>query len=208
MHTNASQAHTDKRRCCGIRNAPGSIEHLPNRSGWIKGSDIPKTLGKIKKSFRRRYPTYARTVYPINSNDQFASVWLSDPNNEENKEWWDIPWPPYEGDPPFPGSWEAPGLPWDDTSAGRRRREMYTGVQVHDPLYRYQSDSDTDGSMQAAVPEDISNLNIDANPALKRPESAITSIEEATEEPAAKKARTGKPQHSPRHSLLLFISLL
>ncbi|PCD37295.1 hypothetical protein AU210_005797 [Fusarium oxysporum f. sp. radicis-cucumerinum] len=185
------EAHTDKRRCCGIRNAPGSIERLPNRSGWIKGSDIPKALGKIKKSFRRRYPTYARTVYPTNSSDQFASVWRSDPNNPDNNEWWDIPWPPYEGDPPFPGSWEAPGLPWDDTSDGRKRRKMYTGVEVPDTLYKYQSDTDTDGSMHATVPEDIRNLNIDATPALKRPESAITSIEEETEEPAAKKAKTG-----------------
>ncbi|ENH63891.1 hypothetical protein FOC1_g10008033 [Fusarium oxysporum f. sp. cubense race 1] len=185
------EAHTDKRRCCGIRNAPGSIERLPNRSGWIKGSDIPKALGKIKKSFRRRYPTYARTIYPTNSSDQFSSVWRSDPNNPDNNEWWDIPWPPYEGDPPFPGSWEAPGLPWDDTSDGRKRRKMYTGVEVPDTLYTYQSDTDTDGSMHATVPEDISNLNIDATPALKRPESAITSIEEETEEPAAKKAKTG-----------------
>ncbi|KAK2678990.1 hypothetical protein RAB80_004171 [Fusarium oxysporum f. sp. vasinfectum] len=185
------EAHTDKRRSCGIRNAPGSIECLPNRSGWIKGSDIPKALGKIKKSFRHRYPTYARTIYPTNSSDQFASVWRSDPNNPDNNEWWDIPWPPYEGDPPFPGSWEAPGLPWDDTSDGRKRRKMYTGVEVPDTLYTYQSDTDTDGSMHATVPEDISNLNIDATPALKRPESAITSIEEETEEPAAKKAKTG-----------------
>ncbi|KAH7489804.1 hypothetical protein FOMA001_g3651 [Fusarium oxysporum f. sp. matthiolae] len=185
------EAHTDKIRCCGIRNAPGSIERLPNRSGWIKGSDIPKVLGKIKKSFRRRYPTYARTIYPTNSSDQFASVWRSDPNNPDNNEWWDIPWPPYEGDPPFPGSWEAPGLPWDDTSDGRKRRKTYTGVEVPDTLYKYQSDTDTDGSMHATVPEDISNLNIDATPALKRPESAITSIEEETEEPAAKKAKTG-----------------
>ncbi|KAF4959576.1 hypothetical protein FGADI_1643 [Fusarium gaditjirri] len=185
------EAHTDKRRCCGIRNAPGSIERLPNRSGWIKGSDIPKALGKIKKSFRSRYPTYARTVYPTNSSDQFASVWRSDPNNSDNSEWWDIPWPPYEGDPPFPGSWEAPGLPWDNTSAGRKRRKMYTGVEVPDTAYTYQSDSDTDGSMHGTVPEDISNLNIDATPALKRPESAITSIEEATEEPAAKKPKIG-----------------
>ncbi|KAH7172842.1 hypothetical protein DER46DRAFT_657512 [Fusarium sp. MPI-SDFR-AT-0072] len=185
------EAHTDKRRCCGIRNAPGSVERLPNRSGWIKGCDIPKALGKIKKSFRRRYPTYARTVYPTNSSDQFASVWRSDPNNPDNNEWWDIPWPPYEGDPPFPGSWEAPGLPWDDTLDGQKRRKMYTGVEVPDTLYTYQSDTDTDGSMPATVPEDISNLKIDATPALKRPESAITSIEEETEEPAAKKAKTG-----------------
>ncbi|KAJ4121514.1 hypothetical protein NW760_005232 [Fusarium oxysporum] len=68
---------------------------------------------------------------------------------------------------------------------------MYTGVEVPDTLYTYQSDTDTDGSMHATVPEDISNLNIDATPALKRPESAITSIEEETEEPAAKKAKTG-----------------
>ncbi|CVK98981.1 related to transaldolase [Fusarium proliferatum] len=186
------EAHTDKKRCCRIRNAPGSIEGLPNRSGWIKYSDIPKALGEIKISFLRRYPTYARTVYPTKSSDHFASVWRSDPNNPDNDEWWDIPWPPYEGDPPFPGSWEAPGLPWDDTSDGRKRRKLYTGIEVPDSLYEYQSEPDTDGSMSATVPENIGNLTIDATPALKRPESAITSIEEETEEqPATKKPKIG-----------------
>ncbi|KAF5977705.1 transaldolase [Fusarium bulbicola] len=187
------EAHTDKKRCCRIRNAPGSIERLPNRSGWIKGSDVRKQLGEIKRSFRRRYPTYARTIYPTNPNDQYASVWRSDPNNSDNFEWWDIPWPPYEGDPPFPGSWVAPGLPWDDTFDGRKRRKMYTGVEVPDSRYKYQSETETDGSMRGLVPENIPrNLTIDGTPALKRPESAIASIEEETEEqPAAKKPKLG-----------------
>ncbi|PNP86400.1 hypothetical protein FNYG_00102 [Fusarium nygamai] len=187
------EAHTDKRRCCGIRNAPGSTERLPNRSGWIKGSDIPKgLLGDIKKSFCRRYPTYARTLYPTNPADHYVSVWRSDPNNPENDAWWDIPWPPYEGDPPFPGKWEAPGLPWDNTVGGRKRRKMYTGVEVPDSLYVNQSETDTDVSMRGTVPENISNLIIDATPALKRPERPIASIEEETEEqPAAKKPKIG-----------------
>lgn len=149
-------------------------------------------------SFLRRYPTYARTVYPTKSSDHFASVWRSDPNNPDNDEWWDIPWPPYEGDPPFPGSWEAPGLPWDNTSDGRKRRKLYTGIEVPDSLYEYQSELDTDGSMSATFPENIGNLTIDATPALKRPESAITSIEEETEEqPAAKKPKIGKSHSLP-----------
>ncbi|KAF5632398.1 transaldolase [Fusarium tjaetaba] len=186
------KAHTNKLLCCRIRNAPGSTERLPNRSGWIKGSDIPETLGDIKKSFRRRYPTYARTLYPTNPADHYISIWRSDPNNPENSVWWDIPWPPYEGDPPFPGRWEAPGLPWDNTKGGRKRRKMYTGVEVPDSLYINQSETDTDVSMRGTFPENLSNLTIDATPALKRPERPIASIEEETEEqPAAKKPKLG-----------------
>jgi hypothetical protein len=196
LHTNTQQAHTNKLLCCGIRNAPGSTERLPNRSGWIKGSDIPEALGDIKKSFRRRYPTYARTLYPTNPADHYVSIWRSDPNHPENSVWWDIPWPPYEGDPPFPGKWEAPGLPWDNTKGGRKRRKMYTGVEVPDSLYINQSETDTDVSMRGTVPENLSNLTIDATPALKRPERPIASIEEeAEEQPAAKKPKLGKSTH-------------
>ncbi|KAF9772353.1 hypothetical protein IL306_009950 [Fusarium sp. DS 682] len=198
------ESHTDKQRCCGIRNAPGDPEKLPNRSGWIKSSDMPKKLGQLKDKFRRRYPTYARTIYPTNPADHFASVWRSDPNNPDNKDWWEIPWPPYEGYPPFPGTWEAPGMPWDDTTAGRKRRDKYIGIQARDPSYRYQSDSDSGESIQPDIREDISDLAIDANPGLKRPGSEITSAEEVeAEEPVAKKAKTGESLHFSSNFLLL-----
>ncbi|KAF4337425.1 hypothetical protein FBEOM_8702 [Fusarium beomiforme] len=188
---NEVKAHTDKKRCCRIRNAIGDHEHLPNRSGWIKGSNMPKKLTAIKDKFRRRYPTYARTIYPTNQIDNFASVWRSDPNNEDNKAWWDIPWPPYEGNPPFPGSWEAPEMPQDDNTPGRKQGSSFKGILPADSRYRYQSDSDSEESIHPDIREDISDLAIDATTALKRPGSDITSAEEVqAEEPAAKKART------------------
>ncbi|KAF4973139.1 hypothetical protein FSARC_483 [Fusarium sarcochroum] len=188
--------HTDKTRCCGIRNGKGSPDHLPNRSGWIRASDLPKKLGALKEKFLRRYPTYARTIYPTNAADHYASVWRSDPNNEDNKEWWDIPWPPYEGHPPFPGSWVNPGMPWDDSLAGKKRKDGFLGSKVHDPAYRYQSDSDSDESLKPDV-DDIAELKDDASNAsagLKRrrtSEAATPSADETAEDagPAVKKAK-------------------
>ncbi|KIL85808.1 hypothetical protein FAVG1_10777 [Fusarium avenaceum] len=188
--TRELEFHTDKDRCCGIRNGRGSAVHLPNRSGWIRARELPKKLGDIKEKFRRRYPTYARTLYPTKASDNYASVWRSDPNNEDNMEWWDIPWPPYEGLPPFPGSWEAPGLPWDDTVAGRKRREQYIGQHVHDPTYRYSSDSDSDDGLRPDV-DDLAELQSDISVGQKRRASASTSTND-TDAPAAKKAKKGK----------------
>ncbi|KAH7251547.1 hypothetical protein BKA59DRAFT_394120 [Fusarium tricinctum] len=192
--------HTDKDRCCGIRNGRGSAVHLPNRSGWIRARDLPKKLGDIKEKFRRRYPTYTRTLYPTKASDNYASVWRSDPNNEDNMAWWDIPWPPYEGLPPFPGSWEAPDLPWDDTAAGRKRREQYIGQHVHDPAYRYSSDSDSDDGLRPDE-DDLAELQSDISVGQKRRASASTSAND-TDAPAAKKAKKNKTGMSPRwHSV-------
>ncbi|KAM0551863.1 hypothetical protein ACHAPJ_008199 [Fusarium lateritium] len=182
-------------RCCRIRNGKGSPDHLPNRSGWIRASDLPKKLGTLKEKFLRRYPTYARTIYPTNAADHYASVWRSDPNNEDNKDWWDIPWPPYEGRSPFPGSWIDPGMPWDDSVAGRKKKDGFVGSKVHDPAYRYQSDSDSGESLKPDV-DDIAELKDDASnsAALKRrraSDAATPSADETAEDagPAVKKAK-------------------
>ncbi|KAF4436792.1 hypothetical protein F53441_13177 [Fusarium austroafricanum] len=185
------QAHIDPQRCCRIRSGVGSTKRLPNRSGWIKGSDLTKkgAIGNIKQRFRRRYPTYFKTIYPTKGRDHYASLWRSDPNNLDNKVWWDIPWPPYEGDPPFPGTWEAPGLPWDDTPAGRKRRQVYTGYSVEDTVYIPSADSDSGDSLKPDDPN-IGDLSIDASTKLKRPGDEIIRASLEAEEPAAKKLKT------------------
>ncbi|KAI1050835.1 hypothetical protein LB507_009389 [Fusarium sp. FIESC RH6] len=145
------EAHWDRTKCCRIRNGIGSTDNLPNRSGWISQSKLPGKLGVIKEKFLRRYPSYKRTIYPLNDNHHNATVWASDPNNDENKEWYGIPWPPYEGFPPFPGDWDTPGGPWDDTPSGRRRRNFFLGIKPSDGLYKYQSDSDSGDDIQPDV---------------------------------------------------------
>ncbi|KAF5667819.1 transaldolase [Fusarium heterosporum] len=182
--------HTDQERCCRIRNGEGSADHLPNRSGWIRAKKLPMKLGDLKDKFRRRYPTYALTLYPTKSNLGNATLWRADPNNEDNEAWWDIPWPPYEGYPPFPGKWEAPGEPWDNTPAGRKRREMYIGTQVYDPTYRYSSDSDSDDELRPDV-DDLADLQSDISAGQKRRASAAASGND-TDAPAAKKVKKYK----------------
>ncbi|KAF4989943.1 hypothetical protein FGRMN_8785 [Fusarium graminum] len=182
--------HTDEQRCCRIRNGEGSADRLPNRSGWIRAKKLPMKLGDLKEKFRRRYPTYALTLYPTKSNLGNATLWRADPNNEDNEAWWDIPWPPYEGYPPFPGTWEAPGEPWDNTPAGRKRREMYIGTQAYDPTYRYSSDSDSDDGLRPDV-DDLADLQSDISAGQKRPASSATSGND-TDAPAAKKAKKNK----------------
>ncbi|KAL6794197.1 hypothetical protein J3E68DRAFT_427690 [Trichoderma sp. SZMC 28012] len=105
--TKEIELHYDKDRCCGIRRGKGSARRLPNRSGWIPSAEMPKPLGNLRKQFLRRYPAYSRTLYPLNASNANGSYWRSDPNNDENKGIWDIPWPPFRGKAPLPG-WEAP----------------------------------------------------------------------------------------------------
>ncbi|KAM0360644.1 hypothetical protein ACHAP4_002730 [Fusarium culmorum] len=181
------EAHTDKTKCCRIRNGLGSSERLPNRSGWIPANKLPGTLTSLKEDFLNRYPSYMRTMYPTSSRDHHASVWRSDPNNPENDAWFDVPWPPYEGLPPFPGDWIAPGLPWDDTPEGRQRRAMYIGNRVVDENYQYQSETDSDDDLKPDV-NDIPDFQADLNP-LKRP---AEDKEETSDEPAPKKAKKSK----------------
>ncbi|KAL6924234.1 hypothetical protein FSST1_001508 [Fusarium sambucinum] len=185
--TGELQAHTDKTRCCRIRNGVGSPEHLPNRSGWIHVSKLPGTLSSIKETFLNRYPSYMRTMYPTQSRDHHASVWRSDPNNPENDAWYDVPWPPYEGLPPFPGEWTAPGLPWDDTPEGRQRRAMYIGNRTVDQTYQYQSETDSDDDLKPDV-NDIPEFQNEMNP-LKR---SADDGDEPPDEPAPKKAKSSK----------------
>ncbi|KAL2676568.1 hypothetical protein Neosp_010331 [[Neocosmospora] mangrovei] len=210
------ECHSDLNRCCRIRNGEGFPENLPNRSGWIRASDLPAKLGQIKSQFTSKYPAYDRTIYPTKPSDNNASVWRSDPNNDDNEPFWNMPWPPYEGQPPFPGSWEDPGLP--SAERGRKkRRDSWQGRQEDDPLYRYQSDEDTDDDLKpdvddiAELQEEASNDNSSVAGGLKRRrtgeamntpvESGVDTGIEEDDGPATKKAKKTpgtKPKPKPK----------
>lgn len=143
--------HADPERCCRIRNGLGSALNLPNRSGWIPMADLPKRIGQVKQKFLRKYPGYDQVLYPIHKNDHHSSLWRSDPNNETNRAFWDMPWPPYEGLPPFPGNWEHPDMPSHDNVSAKKRRAGAKAKAVRDPAYRYQSDEDSADGLQPDV---------------------------------------------------------
>lgn len=91
---------------CRIRRGRGNIGTdpatgrvgLPNRSGWLNDSDFAGTKdsrNKIKNAFRKEYPSYAATMYPV-TGTATSSVWKLDPNNEANAVE-KLPWPPVKG---------------------------------------------------------------------------------------------------------------
>ncbi|KOS22051.1 hypothetical protein ESCO_002288 [Escovopsis weberi] len=149
---NEIEMHSDKARCCRIRRGLGSADNLPNRSGWIPASLLPKTLTALRKDVVRKYPAYARTIYPLHEANRNGSYWRSDPNNDDNKKWWDIPWPPYRDKAPFP-NWVAPDAPEDEAQAARRRQDFML-KPVPDPTYRYQTDEEVDEDAKDVVPEE------------------------------------------------------
>ncbi|KAM0262125.1 hypothetical protein ACHAQJ_001867 [Trichoderma viride] len=131
------ELHYDPGRCCGIRRGIGSTRRLPNRSGWIPSSLMPKPLSTLRKRFLRRYPVYARTVYPLNASNANGSYYRSDPNNDDNEDWWSIPWPPFRGPSPLPSGWVAPDVV-DAPTAGKARQQFQL-KPVPDPTYRQAS---------------------------------------------------------------------
>ncbi|KAK5993018.1 hypothetical protein PT974_06444 [Cladobotryum mycophilum] len=113
--------------CSKIRNGIGSAENLPNHSGWIPASEMPKPLSTFRKKFLQKYPAYGRTLYPLNEANRNGSYWRSDPNNDENTKWWGIPWPPYELDPPYQSDEDVEedlvGLVPDDADPDDKKRK-------------------------------------------------------------------------------------
>ncbi|PKK53000.1 hypothetical protein CI102_2741 [Trichoderma harzianum] len=144
--TKEIELHYDKNRCCGIRRGIGSTKRLPNRSGWIPSAAMPKPLGNLRKQFLRRYPAYSRTLYPLNASNANGSYWRSDPNNDDNKGCWDIPWPPFRGPTPLPNGWVAP----DELNApvtGKARKQFKLrsegdSTYVQDKNVRYSDDEE------------------------------------------------------------------
>ncbi|KPM44577.1 hypothetical protein AK830_g1889 [Neonectria ditissima] len=194
--------HYAKDRCCRIRRGVGSALGLPNRSGWIPASNLPKRITLVKEKFLTKFPAYVQTIYPTRVTDVNTTVWRSDPNNDTNNQWWDIPWPPYEGQPPFPGAWTFPGYPEVDGSGRKRRREFRGVPGPSDPTYQYVSDHDSDDGLEADVDDtqEFREAEIEARggsktPRKKAPEDFVVESvesEESSSEPAPKKARKTK----------------
>lgn len=138
------QYHMAPDRSCRIRRGLGDVETIPNRSGWVS---INRGQGDIKKKFLKKYPAYAKTIYPT-AGDNNASLWRSDPNNDDNKEAWNLPWPPFKGRPPFPDEEESPvhdESVRDETEGEDRRRKRHKGSKKpRDPAYQYATDEDDD----------------------------------------------------------------
>ncbi|KAK7424012.1 hypothetical protein QQZ08_008836 [Neonectria magnoliae] len=208
--------HHAKDRSCRIRRGVGVPEALPNRSGWVSAADLPGRITKMKDNFLKWYPAYVQTIYPTRVSDANTTVWRSDPNNEINKLWWDIPWPPYDGQPPFPGDWKFPGYPEVDGTGRKRRREYRGNPGPYDPNYQYESDHDSDDDLPPDVDdtkefqEESENGGDGARGSSRTPtkqravvESAETEETEATSaEPSptkvkTKKAVTEKPAAKP-----------
>ncbi|KAL7944925.1 hypothetical protein V8C42DRAFT_358039 [Trichoderma barbatum] len=194
------ELHYDSTRCCGIRRGIGSTKRLPNRSGWIPSADMPKPLGNLRKQFLRRYPSYARTVYPLNASNANGSYYRSDPNNDDNRSWWDIPWPPFRGSSPLPSGWVAPDV-IDGPVAGRARKQFQL-KSVDDPTYRQEkgvqdsddddieSDKDTNGKRKrkSRPASALSSRNTTPTP-IKIPQKGVKKAEKAaTPGPTKKKA--------------------
>lgn len=109
---------------------------------------MPKPLATLRRKFLRRYPVYARTIYPLNATNANGTYWRSDPNNESNEAWWNIPWPAFRGRAPLPNGWKAPDVV--DVPATGRARQQFQLKPVADPTYRqggdvhYSDDEDVD----------------------------------------------------------------
>jgi hypothetical protein len=108
----------------------GIADNLPNRSGWIRAKDLPKGLKKLKAAFIDKYPTYAATLYPQNGHNIHGTFWKYDPNNEEYKTNWGLPWPPVE----------------DQVMSKKEKKKspIRPNTVTGDTTYRYQSDDDSD----------------------------------------------------------------
>ncbi|SPO06153.1 uncharacterized protein DNG_08842 [Cephalotrichum gorgonifer] len=143
------EAHMDPNRSCRIRRAAGHVGRgrglnnapeigLPNRSGWLMEPDVKGKLGVIKAEFKRKYPLYARTVYPMDGKCT-NSVWREDPNNPMNEENWTRPWPPWSGTDRtlWPDLDEDPGEGVVEAPAGPEVREEGNGEEeAGDTEYR------------------------------------------------------------------------
>ncbi|KAH0489382.1 hypothetical protein TgHK011_009814 [Trichoderma gracile] len=190
------ELHYDCTRCCGIRRGIGTTKRLPNRSGWIPAALMPKPLSALRKQFLRRYPSYARTLYPLSATNANGSYWRSDPNNDDNRDWWTIPWPPYRGPSPLPNGWVAPDVA--DVPVAGKARSQFQLKPVADPTYR-----EGKGNVVDSDDDDEVESDKDTNGKRKRksrPSSAFTSRKTAptppkkAQKPALKKADKMNPQ--------------
>ncbi|EHK19323.1 uncharacterized protein TRIVIDRAFT_10162 [Trichoderma virens Gv29-8] len=198
--TKEIELHYDSSRCCGIRRGIGSTKRLPNRSGWIPAADMPKPLGDLRKRFLRKYPAYARTVYPLNASNANGSYYRSDPNKDDNKGCWDIPWPPFRGPSPLPNGWKAPDVT-DAPVTGKARKQFKlrsegdsTYVQEKNVKYSDDEDIESDKDMNGkrkrkSRPSSALNSRHATPTPAKKPQKAVTKTERAAT-PAKQKKET------------------
>ncbi|OTA05160.1 hypothetical protein A9Z42_0057720 [Trichoderma parareesei] len=192
------ELHYDSTRCCGIRRGIGTVKHLPNRSGWIPAAIMPRPLSNLRKQFLRRYPSYARTLYPLNATNANGTYWRSDPNNDDNQDWWSIPWPPFRGPSPLPNGWVAPDVA--DAPVAGKARSQFQLKPVADPTYREEKgnalDSDDEDDDEVESDRDTNGKRKKKS----RPSSALTSKKTAptlpkkAQKPALKKVDKMSPQ--------------
>lgn len=167
--TDHLQLHYDKDRCCGIRRGIGSTKRLPNRSGWIPSAAMPKPLGNLRKQFLRRHPAYSRTLYPLNAANANGSYWRSDPNNDDNKGCWDIPWPPFRGQAPLPNGWQAPDA--INVALTGKARKQFKLRSEGDPTYVQGKNVQSSDDEEIASDKDINGKRKRKS----RPSSAVNS---------------------------------
>ncbi|KAF5519583.1 Protein piccolo [Colletotrichum aenigma] len=92
-------AHSDPNRSCRIPAKEGTFEVdeedwpvLPSRVGWIKQ---PKNvrLSKLKADFLDEHPELAKTMCPTDGSKRTNLTWQHDPNHNDNKDNWRLPFP-------------------------------------------------------------------------------------------------------------------
>ncbi|KAL7906036.1 hypothetical protein GGI35DRAFT_487791 [Trichoderma velutinum] len=199
--TKEIELHYDTNRCCGIRRGIGSTKRLPNRSGWIPSADMPKPLGNLRKQFLRRYPAYSRTLYPLNASNANGSYYRSDPNNDDNKGCWDIPWPPFRGPTPLPNGWDAPDVV-NAPVTGKARKQFKlrsegdsTYIQEKNVQYsddeEIESDKDINGKRKRkSRPSSAVNSRHTSPTPEKKPQKPDTKAEKAATPRPVKKKET------------------
>ncbi|KAL7954080.1 hypothetical protein V8C34DRAFT_320259 [Trichoderma compactum] len=199
--TKEIELHYDSSRCCGIRRGKGSTTGLPNRSGWIPSADMPKPLGNLRKQFLGQYPAYSRTLYPLNASNANGSYYRSDPNNDDNKGYWDIPWPPFQGPTPLPNGWDAPDVV--DVPTTRKARKQFKlrsegdSTYVQDKNVQYSddeeiaSDKDINGKRKRkSRPSSAVNSRHATPTPVKRPQKPDAKVEKAATPRSVKKKET------------------
>ncbi|PNP51767.1 hypothetical protein THARTR1_07536 [Trichoderma harzianum] len=198
--TKEIELHYDSNRCCGIRRGIGSTKRLPNRSGWIPSADMPKPLGNLRKHFLHHYPAYSRTLYPLNASNANGSYYRSDPNNDDNKGCWDIPWPPFRGPTPLPNGWDAPDVV-NIPVTGKARKQFKLRAEgdstyVQDKNVAYSddeiaSDKDINGKRKRkSRPSSAANSRHATPTPVKKPQKPDTKAEKAATPRPVKKRET------------------
>ncbi|KAI8214968.1 Protein piccolo [Colletotrichum sp. SAR 10_76] len=92
-------AHSDPNRSCRIPAKEGMFEVdeedwpiLPSRVGWIKQPKQVR-LSKLKADFLDEHPELAKTMCPTDGSKRTNLTWQHDPNHNDNKGNWRLPFP-------------------------------------------------------------------------------------------------------------------